>query len=500
MVVPTQTIVLDLVASPTAVPTPTPWPTSTVLPTATPEPPPSPMTSTAYISEDNSLIAVIEGELDRPGQVYVEYWNEEAGRFRSRTQTSNNFEFVVHIVRLRPEAPYSYQVIGTDGFGGLARGPLGSFMTGSLPEPLSLSRFNVVSGRPTHDLTYMEFGLGEGLVAIDGEAQVVWYYIPEVRAEHPRVMAQKSTGNIVYLALNDPGTAHGLVEINPLGVEVDRLPDICPPNGPMHHEVLLLSDTDVLYMSRFIVRPGYGKPPQPQQADTIWIWDQASRTNTMVWNLADFVSPSNRTRPNSNNTLADGRAGIWGGCSRDKRVQDWSHGNSVYVDDDGTVLTSFRHLNQIIAIGPDFQSVLWRLGGPGGGFKFPDPTDRFYHQHTAIPLPDDRILLFDNGNRRPRREGGQYSRALELQLDFETMTARKVWEYRHDPDIFAGCCSSVTRLENGNTLMVFGTNTDPICCKPFTIVEVAAEETSYGKRSTPIPGKRSSTESIPATR
>ena len=49
-----------------------------------------------------------------------------------------------------------------------------------------------------------------------------------------------------------------------------------------------------------------------------------------------------------------------------------------------------------------------------------------------------------------------YSRALELELDFTTMEARKVWEYRHSPDRFARCCSRAERLPNGNTLVDFG--------------------------------------------
>ena len=140
--------------------------------------------------------------------------------------------------------------------------------------------------------------------------------------------------------------------------------------------------------------------------------------------------------------------------------------------DDGTVLVSFRHLDQVVSIAPDFRSIRWRLGGPGSDFTFPDPRDKFYHQHTASQIPNGNILLFDNGNGRPKTEGGEYSRGLELELDFGRMTARKVWEFRYNPDIFAGCCSIVYRLDNGNSLLVFGLNAVDVCCRPFTIIEV----------------------------
>ena len=39
--------------------------------------------------------------------------------------------------------------------------------------------------------------------------------------------------------------------------------------------------------------------------------------------------------------------------------------------------------------------------------------------------------MLDNGNERPSPEGGLCTRALELELNWRSMTATKVWEYRH---------------------------------------------------------------------
>ena len=160
-----------------------------------------------------------------------------------------------------------------------------------------------------------------------------------------------------------------------------------------------------------------------------------------------------------------------GGCDRDLPVQDWSHGNSLNEASDGTVIISLRHLDQIISIDEDFQSINWRLGGPGSDFGFSDQKDRFYHQHAASLLPNGNVLLFDNGNGRPISEGGEYSRALELRLDFNSMVATKSWEFRNEPDIFSDCCSIVHRLGNGNSLILFGINSSPVCCRSFNIIE-----------------------------
>ena len=51
------------------------------------------------------------------------------------------------------------------------------------------------------------------------------------------------------------------------------------------------------------------------------------------------------------------------------------------------------------------------------------------------------------------------------------MIAIKAWEFRNEPDIFSDCCSIVHRLDNGNSLILFGINSSPVCCRPFTIIE-----------------------------
>ncbi|HEU0021823.1 MAG TPA: aryl-sulfate sulfotransferase, partial [Dehalococcoidia bacterium] len=181
---------------------------------------------------------------------------------------------------------------------------------------------------------------------------------------------------------------------------------------------------------------------------------------------------------------------VWQGCDGQAPGIDWTHSNSIWVAEDGSYIVSVRHLNQVIAIAPDLQSVLWRLGGPGSDFSFPDPNDQFYFQHSAKLLPNGNLLLFDNGNARPEDEGGQYSRALELELDFDNLVARKAWEYRYTPDLYAGCCSDVQRLENGNSVLVFGS--DPAhesCCRVFTLVEAGAQGETVSAIEISSPGK-----------
>ncbi|MDQ2945458.1 MAG: hypothetical protein M3Y27_05860 [Acidobacteriota bacterium] len=98
-------------------------------------------------------------------------------------------------------------------------------------------------------------------------------------------------------------------------------------------------------------------------------------------------------------------------------------------------------------------------------------------------LENGNLLLFDNKNGRPAAEGGQYSRAL----DWRSMTAAKVWEYRRQVGATGGVpvykyadrVGSAQRLENGNTIVWFGADIDPTTLKvkspqTYTLVEADA--------------------------
>ena len=195
-----------------------------------------------------------------------------------------------------------------------------------------------------------------------------------------------------------------------------------------------------------------------------------------MWRPAIFFDPSKHRGVDSNATIALG-------CSKQLTAQEWMHGNALTPGLSGNYLFNSRYLNETVSLSSapdprspstahcyptevgrsDVQCVQWIVGGPLSDFKFPDATDRFWGQHSPfeIPNPDPNktnLLVYDNGYHRPE---GQYTRALELELDFTTMTARKVWEYRHDPDIFTAAVGRVMRLDNGNTLVNFGFGTSP---------------------------------------
>lgn len=136
---------------------------------------------------------------------------------------------------------------------------------------------------------------------------------------------------------------------------------------------------------------------------------------------------------------------------------DYVHINSVELDDDGHIIISSRHLNEITKINRQTGDIIWQLGGKGNDFTFigeneSNAPDYFSEQHDARRLDNNNITLFDNGNQHVP----EYARAVEYELDEVNKTAKLVWEYRHNPDILSRNQGSTQRLPNGGNVIGWG--------------------------------------------
>lgn len=134
---------------------------------------------------------------------------------------------------------------------------------------------------------------------------------------------------------------------------------------------------------------------------------------------------------------------------------DYLHWNAVQFDEHGGLLLSFRNRSQIVRLRPNDWSVHWKLGGVENQFELSDPGwNGFNVQHDVHDLGEGRILLFDNGI---YNTNGYLSRALELQLDTVNFTAENVWQFAHPDGVYGAAQGSAIRLDNGNTLIGWGT-------------------------------------------
>ncbi len=133
------------------------------------------------------------------------------------------------------------------------------------------------------------------------------------------------------------------------------------------------------------------------------------------------------------------------------------HCNSVEHDNDGHLLISSRHLDEVTKIDRNTGDIIWRLGGAQNDFTFTNDSG-FSYQHDARRLPDGHITVYDNGN----LHNPPVSRGVEYAVNETDMTVTRVAEFRHDPEIFAPAMGNMQGLPPGNSIIGWGASSDPI--------------------------------------
>ena len=135
-----------------------------------------------------------------------------------------------------------------------------------------------------------------------------------------------------------------------------------------------------------------------------------------------------------------------------------NHFNTLDVTPQGTYLMGNRVNAEAINIDRKTGDILWRFGGRDNQFTFIAENDtnspNYFSAHDVRMLPNGNITLFDNGN----NHNTWFSRAVEYQINYDTKTATKIWEYRHAPDILSRNQGSTQKLSNGNFLISWGGN------------------------------------------
>lgn len=133
---------------------------------------------------------------------------------------------------------------------------------------------------------------------------------------------------------------------------------------------------------------------------------------------------------------------------------DYVHGNAVELDDDGNLLISSRHMNEITKIDRTTGAILWRMGlhAANNQFTFVNDARGFSHQHDIRRLPNGNVTLFDNGNFL----SPPYSRGLEYKLNEQSHRATLVWQYVNNPLLFGPFMGNVQRLPSGGSMIGWG--------------------------------------------
>jgi hypothetical protein len=132
---------------------------------------------------------------------------------------------------------------------------------------------------------------------------------------------------------------------------------------------------------------------------------------------------------------------------------DYFHINSIAVAPDGDLLISGRNTCAVYKVSRSTGKVAWRLGGRKSSFSMSSGT-RFYFQHHVRSHGASMLSVFDDGGSPPQIE--KQSRAILLDLDTATMTARLRKEYKHPAGVAAANQGSMQLLPDGRVFVGWG--------------------------------------------
>jgi outer membrane protein assembly factor BamB len=334
----------------------------------------------------------------------------------------------IPIFGLAPDTRYEMQLSAMNRCGS-TEGARMSFTTGSLPRDLPV--YEATGTAP--DSGYIAFASGSYGIVIDNTGRVVWYHH---FANGPGLNFQAQP-NGRYTAR--PNTAAGVtgsfIEIDPLG---DTTRTLTCANGlqPRMHD--MIADTDGSYWlmcdeTRTVDLSAQGRSAAEPVTGTSVQHLSGDGNLLFSWSPFDRISID---------------LSVLDVADRSARPINWTHGNAIDLADDGSVVLSFRNLNEVIRIDTKSGNVIWRLGGPHSSFTLENSSVPFRHQHGARVVGSD-ILLLDNLGMSGTSRGERY------QLNSTTHTARTSVSFPAPSGLVAQLGGSTQSLGK-HTLVAFG--------------------------------------------
>ena len=300
-------------------------------------------------------------------------------------------------------------------------------------------------------------------VLVDNAGEVVWYS-PMSQVLVGIDVRQLPDGNLFVFG------ATSFSEVNLLGEVVNTW--TVPDNLAIdEHDGVPTAHNTILYINDYSqVVQGFPSsatdPNAPTQLTTVAansIIEMSSTNGALLnnWSLLDLLDPVRVTYLTF--TVPD----ILG--------VDWGHANAVIEDpSDDSIIASLRHQNAVVKFSRATGQLVWILGPPENwGPEWQPylltpvgtPFAWNYGQHAPTLTPQGTLLLFDDGNYRacpfepPVANSNNYSRAVEYQINEQTMEVSQVWQYGQTvpQPLFTDFLGSADWQTNtGNVLIDFG--------------------------------------------
>jgi hypothetical protein len=135
-------------------------------------------------------------------------------------------------------------------------------------------------------------------------------------------------------------------------------------------------------------------------------------------------------------------------------VIDYVHFNALEMDSDSSIIVSSRNLRELTKIDLNSGDIIWRMGGKNNQFTFRNFDRQFSGQHSIRRKNGKIFTIFDNGwGLDPK-----FSKGSEFTIDEDSLIVEEIRSFRHDPDIYTDILGNLQNLDNGNTLIFWGSN------------------------------------------
>jgi len=355
----------------------------------------------------------------------------------------------IAVLGLLPATTYVLRA-AVGGPGGTTTSASVTSTSGAIPTAIQAFRLSV-TGRPSPGYTLIvpvRFSTDSStgwVLAFDETGALRWYREFDEGGWSLEAKQQPS-GNVTVYVGRSYGWAPSYgryIEVAPSGEEVRRFQVTAPSYTDPHEMLLAFGDTGIaaVHLIGYDIRPvdlsALGGSSSAALAMHFIQRESAAGAVEFVWNASDHYSPADWPSP-AVQALA---------------ARDLVHPSSLELDRDGNYILSLQAMDEIAKIDARTGSFIWRFGGRHNQFAIQDdPLGGFQGQHSVRVLEDGHLLLLDNRVRSTPAD----ARAVEYELDTQSMVARLVWQYQPTPPVVSPIMGSVQRLSSGNTLVGFG--------------------------------------------
>lgn len=423
---------------------------------------PNALALTDFLIEPNpnmSISCFVSWKTEVPSSSEVDF-GETGYAFRTRDAALVT-EHRVLVIGMHAETEYRIRAVSDDGSSsGSAEG---TFTTGVLPAGVPVPTLTVDDFAHSNvgwTLTNVQEGtasLPARVVMYDQNGLPVWYFIQGTNNDITGAISTLFTGNSVVVGANVQEPAYDVA----LSGEVlwQGPPQIS--TRPQTHYAGKTSTGN--YTANSVI---YNAAQVGSVKINGQLLEEMTPTYDVVWSwsLLDHVAAAG-TR------------------------NDYCHGNALQLDEAGGILYyNCRYLG-LFKIDRASGDIIWRMGGTfdttsigPGDFTYDPPESQFDNAHDPEVHADGTILFYDNTSATSPVGQQFHSRVLEYQVDENTMTATRTFEFPGTFPVddwykntwYTPIWGDADRLANGNILITAGMRSMTKSTRIFEVTRAGA--------------------------